>query len=291
MNIMKCIIKIVATFFAVIVILLIAGIIYIDTVAKTAIEKGATYAMGVETTVEDADIGLLSGTSSLSGLNIANPPGYTSPHLLNMKNSSVQVNYSALRGEVVRIPSMTMSGLDLYIEKRKGKSNIDVVIENLQRFESAEKPADDAGGTRFIFDEIIITDIMVHTSLLPIGGELAKVELPIDEIRLTNIGSDSDQGMVLGQLTNVIFKAILAAIIHNGVNLPGDLLADLTNGLGGLKPLGDLGIGVLTGTGDLIQGIAGGVQDVLDGVGKGLDDLGKGIGEGLGNLLGGDKKK
>ena len=76
---MKKLIKLVAVLLILLVLATVAVALYIDTIAKTAIERGATYALGVETTLGSADVGLLSGTFSMGDLTVANPAGFESP--------------------------------------------------------------------------------------------------------------------------------------------------------------------------------------------------------------------
>ena len=77
---MKLIIKLACVAVALVLGLVIAGFIYIDTVAKAAIETGATFALGVDTTVEEVAIGIFSGTSEIAGLKVANPENYTTAY-------------------------------------------------------------------------------------------------------------------------------------------------------------------------------------------------------------------
>ena len=43
-------------------------VVSIDTIAKQGVERGATYALQVPTTLDKADVGIMSGTFAMSGL-------------------------------------------------------------------------------------------------------------------------------------------------------------------------------------------------------------------------------
>ena len=58
---------------------------YVDSLAGTGIERGATYALGVPATVHEADVGLLGGTLRVDRLTVANPEGFKTPHLVAVK--------------------------------------------------------------------------------------------------------------------------------------------------------------------------------------------------------------
>ena len=59
--------------------LLIGSVTLIDAFAKKGIEAGGTYCLGVPTTLDSANIGIVSGMFGLQGLTVANPEGYESP--------------------------------------------------------------------------------------------------------------------------------------------------------------------------------------------------------------------
>jgi len=135
---MKKLIKMVAVLLILLVLATVAVAFYIDTIAKTAIERGATYALGVETTLGSADVGLLSGTFSMGDLTVANPAGFESPYFTHLGQGDVEVALKTLRQETVELPTLTLTDLEIYLDKKEGKANYDVILENLKRFESQE---------------------------------------------------------------------------------------------------------------------------------------------------------
>jgi hypothetical protein len=300
---MKWLIRIVLVIVVLLVITVLGGFMYVDVIARRGVEHGATYALGVETKLAKADVGIFSGTFDMKGLNVANPEGFQSPHFLNLGTGGVDVTLPSLRKETVELTRLNLGDLDVNLERRGGKSNYDVILDNLRKLESGEKPPEKSGSEkRFIVREIDITDVNIHFDMLPEGGELTKVDVPIDAIRLTDVGSDTDKGVLLADLSGVIIKAIMAAAVQKGGDLiPPDMLKDLRTNLGKLNSLADMGIGVvseidgkvqdLTGTideiaGDLNGGVKGAEKGIKD-AGKQLEDATKGIGD----ILGGGKKK
>ena len=75
---MKLLIKIVVGIIFLVVVAVIAVFFFLDSIARGAIESGATYALGVPTTLAKADVRLLRGEFSMSGLDVANPEGFDS---------------------------------------------------------------------------------------------------------------------------------------------------------------------------------------------------------------------
>jgi len=266
--------------------IVVIAVMSIDSIAKAAIVHGSTYALGVQTTLASADIGIFSGEFGLKGLIVANPEGFESDHFLQLDEGFLAVSLGSLRQDTVEVPTLALTGIDINLEKRGGKANYKIITDNLKRFESDDTADDGAQagagkpGKKFVVREIIIRDVNVTVDLVPVGGALTRLELPIEEIRMTDIGSDS---MTTAELTNRIIKMILAAIVSNGAQLPADLVNDLG---GALAELGDLGNMTVTETVKTVGKVA-------ERLGEGGEEVGKAIGnavEGLGGLFG-EKKK
>ncbi len=281
-----------------VVLATVAIFLAIDRIARTAIERGATYALGVETTLRDADVGVLSGEFSMNGLEVANAEGFDRDHFLRVGEGLVSVSLGSLRKDMVELPTLTLADINLVLEKKEGRSNYKVIAENLKKFESGGDgggPADQEGGKEFVIREIVITDVNVEADVVGIGGQLNRVRVPIKLIRLENVGTGAGQGVGLGQLSDIIIKAILAAVVANAADFPADLISDLGPTLEGLAGLGEMGITETLGAaGSVVESLQGlGAAESAEEVTKGIEDVGKSVEDAakeLGDLFGKKKK-
>ena len=130
---MKKIILRIAVVLLVLIITAVAAVgFYLDAIAKGAIERGATYALGVRTTLDDADLRPLSGRLSIGGLKVDNPEGFKGDYFMRLDQGGVAVRLGSLRQEVVDLPHLRLSGLDLNLERVKKEANYNVILENLK---------------------------------------------------------------------------------------------------------------------------------------------------------------
>ncbi|GJQ28262.1 MAG: hypothetical protein HBSAPP03_01460 [Phycisphaerae bacterium] len=269
-----------------VVVVLVVTVIFIDSVAKAAIEKGGTYAMGVPTTLQSADVGVMSGTFAMKGLNVANPAGFSGPHFFALASGGVAANLGSVTKDVVEIPRLTLDGIKVNLERGSKGSNYQVILDNLKRFESQDpkaKPAEDKGGKKFIVREIVITNVEVRVDMLGLGGGATAVTVPIHEIKLNNVGT-AEGGIEIGKMMNVVIKAILATAVERGGNIiPGDVLGELKGGLAQLQGLGEFGVEVIGKAGESAQKLAEGLTKVgaeaAETVKKGAEGVLKGIGD------------
>lgn len=239
----KLIFRIIAALLLLVIIALGIGWAFIDTLAEKGIEKGATYALGVETTVDDVDLSLLKSSLKIEGLNIANPPKFTTPHLMNMSKLETALVASSLIGDTVEVTKFEIDGLDVNIEKEDGLSlqtNVSRIMENLDKLSSGKGKTDEegSGGKKFKIDRILITNVVVHFHLVQgsallgdLTKELSETKIEIPQILLTDVTSDNAGGMVMSELTAKVVTAILQAVLQEAENkLPtgtGAILAEL----------------------------------------------------------------
>jgi hypothetical protein len=301
---MKRVKKIVVVVVAVVILVIVAAVVWIDRLAKVGVETGGQFAFGVPTKLDSADIGILAGRSALSGLNIANPPGFDTPHLLKLDNAALAVALGSLTGDTVEIPEFSLTGIDMNLESKSGKANFKVVLDNLGRFESSKKepqPEKAKGeGKKFVIREIVIKNVKVNVALLPIGGEATRVTVPIDELRLKNVGTAGNNGIELGQVAGTLLKAIILAAMEKGGSIvPGDLLNELKGSMASLAPLTDIGASLavnIDGTikdlgaqaGTVGKEVAQQAEGAAKQVGEAAKDAQKKVTGGLGDLF---KKK
>ncbi len=291
---MKLLLKILVVLALVVVAACVVVVLFIDSLVRTAVEESGTYALGVETTLEEADLGILSGRVALDGLAVDNPDGFEKEHFLEMGSMACVAPVASVFSDVVEVDLVELSDLTLDIERGSEGTNYGILLENLSRFDSGDEPGDepdtDAGeaeeeeeaGTskKFRIDRISLTNISVTVNLLPAGGEVTRQTLTIPKIELTDVGT-ADDGASATEIVSTLISALLQATIDAGAGtIPADLLQDLSGKLEGIESLAQ-------GKVEEIQ------KDIEDKIGDGLEDatekLGGELEKGLDGLFG-DKK-
>jgi hypothetical protein len=273
-----------------------AFLFYIDRIARQAIERGGTYALGVETRLESADLGLFAGDFAMEGLEVDNPEGFASERFLRLDRGTAAVQMGSLAGERVEIPTIRLEGVRMVLEKREGEANYEAILSNLRKLKDGEgdadapPPADREDGKSFVIRELVIEDAEVEIELLPVGGELTRTTVPLERIRLTHIGAE-EGGARMGELSGVVVQALLGATLRKAGALPQQLAGELGKGLqgvgriagGSLEVGGETLGGIADVTGELAEGAAKTIGGAAEKAGKALEKLGEGIGEALGD--------
>jgi hypothetical protein len=254
----------------VLIVLAVVGIVgvfvFADRVVASAVKSAGSNILHVGVDVGGADVSILSGSVDLQNIAVANPPGYEGPTLLKLQRVDVAADGRSLLTDEVRIRTMTLDNMEVFIEQKGLQNNLYQVIEPLRE-------PHEATGKRLIIDSLEINDITVHASLTGIPGRPPSASFTLPRIAMTELGRSEkmDTAMLIGK----VLLAVAAGIAeHDGDILPKDTMKDLT--------------GILDKAFDIGRIILGPGQSNEPNQQK---DLGKTVTEGLQNLLGGNKKQ
>ncbi|MAX27125.1 MAG: hypothetical protein CMJ19_21730 [Phycisphaeraceae bacterium] len=320
---MKKIFKALVVIVVVVLLLIVIGVgilfSQINNIAKSGIERGGTYALGVPTTLGSIDIAIFSGECDLDNLNIANPDGFTYDNFMKIGHGEFALDTSTIRSDKVVVKKLHFDTVELSIEKTKTGANYQVILDNLQKTAdslksgkepAADEPTDDAASdTGFVIQDILIKNVKVNVNLdaLGIGGEVKKTIELKDPIHLTNVGSAKDAGAQMSTVIAKLVQTMLAEIIRQGGGLLPPIISDeLGKGLEGISAIGDIGTQIIGDTvgetlnqvGNVTEGVGKAAEGVTEEAGKAVEGTTKEIGKaadgllkGVGGLLGGDKNK
>jgi hypothetical protein len=297
----KWLLALILTPIALLIIAVVVASFFVNAAAKKGIESGASYALGVPTTLNSASVGILSGKLGLSGLRIANPPGFKADKFLSLGDGRVAVSLASLTKDTITVPEFTLDTIDVNLERTASSANYKVIMDNLAKLGGkGGEPKPAPGGEkekRLIINELTIRNVNVRADLLAGGGGLGAaigqaagpITVPIAEIKLKNVGKTGTgvggTGVTVKELSSIIVQAVLAAAAENGGGLlPADLLGDLKGGLAKLDGLENVGMeigGKLRDVGKQLGQQAEEIGKDLEGkakdAGKQLEKLGEGL--------------
>lgn len=291
---------IVAVVLVLIVVLgVVGGLYYINDLVKIGVEKGGTYALGTKTTLGSADVGVFSGKAAINSLTVANPEGFKAPQFMSLGDAAVELSLASLREDVVTIPKVQISTVRVTLERKDGKTNYKVILDNLAKLKAPSDkpaPASTEPGKKFIIKDLDIKDVKVTVDMLDTPLPVGSLVVPIDEIKLTDLGSASN-GLPMSDIVGIVVRTVLATASANGGGIiPADMLSDLQSQLGALGNLDELGIKVTSQVGAELQKAADNARQQLE---KGLGDAAKtvedkvqkGLDNAVKDIFGGGKKQ
>ncbi len=195
---------------AIIAILAILMVTNLDRIVKAAIERFGSDATGTVVRVGSVKIELSKGKGTVSGLTVANPPGFKSPDLFSLGSISITIEPRTAASAVIVIDEVRLTSPQVSYEwNDKGQANVDIVRKNLNSAGST-KPAEekDTGGRekKLRIKKLVIED---GTVAVRIAGVVDKSRTAtLNRIELHDIGGQS--GTTPDQAAKQVITAILS---------------------------------------------------------------------------------
>ena len=192
------------------VIILLVGIIigvgglyfYRNMLVETAVEKGSSYALGVETDLGSAGLEISGGSLELNDFEVSNPDGYETDNFLVIKNGILDVNEGSLLDDEVVIDSFVIDGIEINFEQMGTKTNIQEIVNHIKNLDVTSS---DNGTQKFKINKISIKNISVNT-LYNLLDKKVENKFEVDDFTLNNIGDKS--GLTIGELTALVIKKV-----------------------------------------------------------------------------------
>ncbi|OQY17859.1 MAG: hypothetical protein B6I36_08235 [Desulfobacteraceae bacterium 4572_35.1] len=227
-----------------VLILVIVGIaiagatFYLDSIAKKTIEYCGSQALGVNTSVNKLHISILDGSSSITGLSIANPKGYSANNFIALKQAKVAIDVGTITSNIIHISEISLSGLHLNLEQSDQASNVKSIMDKLPKGSTTkgqpgattaqQKKSDQkTSNKKFVVDKLVLSDIGVSAKIQALGAKLSDVSLNVPQIKLTNIGQQQG-GMTMPELIRFIVEQVVNGVANNSNSIPA--LATLFKG-------------------------------------------------------------
>jgi len=257
------------------VVALVGGLLALDSFAKAAVEQGGTSALGVETTLGSASIGLFSGSVELEDLRIANPAGWQSESFLELDQGDCDIALKSLFDDPVRAQLLSLRGVRVALEQNDSSSNYGQLLENVAKNDTKDADTSEKkSGKGYLIDRIELRDVEVFVhlgnGLLGTGLFQTEATLKIPKIMLENQDSRS---LDMDGLVSFLTTRLLEEIVKDGAGLPKELLDGLDTTVNEILELDEV----------LDAGVEG-----LKKLGEGVENVGESAGKALKGVLGED---
>lgn len=199
-------------------LLLAAAVVFLwtnlDGVVKSAIERYGSQATGTAVRVQSVALHPAQGKGAIEGLTVANPPGYSAPHILSLGAVSVRVTPRSIASDPLVIDDIRIaSPLAVYEMNDEGMANVDVLRKNLGAGRSAKTGAGNRKtakeqAKRLRIRHLAIENAKVDVRIAALGDRPRTVIL--SRIEMTDIGGKN--GAPPEEVAKHIVQAILSEV-------------------------------------------------------------------------------
>lgn len=197
---------------AFVVIVVVLGAVYFvrnQLVAK-AIEKGSTYALGVNAHLGSADLAIGAGSLQLNDYVLDNPEGYETKEFMSIKFGILDISSGSVFSDTVVVDSLILDGINVSLIQRGDKGN----FVDIMNFAKTVKFDTTSGTTLIRIDKVGVRNIAVDASLKILNQVNVEKSFTIEDITLTNVGGG--KGATIGEVASIIFQEIMKKAVIKG---------------------------------------------------------------------------
>ncbi|MBI3444805.1 MAG: hypothetical protein HY055_05485 [Magnetospirillum sp.] len=234
---------------AVVLTVIVGGAVFLlsslDSIVKKVIEDVGSQVTGVKVSVGAVKISLSEGKGSISGLTVANPPGFSSDPAFRLGEISLAIDTGSVSKNPIVIKDITVAAPAVSYEIASGGSNLDALQKNVKAFTAKQgasgkaepaKSSDKSEEKKVVIDRLAITGGQVKLAAGGIPG--ADTTAKLGDIVLTGIGRDSG-GASSAQVAQKVMDSLVNGAIKSAASF-GNLLGNVGDKAKALVP-GDAG--------------------------------------------------
>ena len=198
----------------------------LDGIVKKVIEDVGTDVTQTSVDVSGVGIKLLDGKAGISGLSVANPPGFSGSNIFTLENVSVEIDIKSINSNPIIINEILVRQPQVFYEMNKDQtSNLDVLKKNVASYStssfssSSPSGADKEAETGEKGEEfkLIIKKLNFDGGHLSAVSALApdkKIEADLPAFQMNNLGQSTG-----GATSDQIAKQIIDRLVKQAVDV------------------------------------------------------------------------
>ena len=272
---LKSIVKAICCLVLFILILVLALPLWIGPVVTMVANKVVPGKIGTDFNLSEFGFNQYSGKVHVGGLTIANPEGFSKENCIDLTDLNVNVAMTTLLSDKIHVEEVVLDGL--VVSTTPVASNFKKIAANAaaaggddakKATPEPEKPAEEASPAAPAKEgkkppKVIIDSLVLRNVTVKLGG----MPIPIPEIKMKDIGAESEEGLTLEEIWVKVRDAVLSS-----ASALGSLAADLGKGAV------DAGAKIAGAAADAAKNAGGAAADAAKSVGGAAADAAKSVG-------------
>lgn len=204
-------------------IVYVGGQFFLGSMVKAGVNEFGPKMTQTKVELASASVSPVTGSGTLSGFFVGNPPGWSSDKAFYLGSVHVDIVPSSLLGDHIIINEIVIDQPEFVYETKVVSSNIGDLMKNIENATGGKSPpepkAKDEKPKKFE-----VKKFTLRNGRVTVGVGTAAMTIPMPPIELTDIGT-KEGGVTAGQLTFVVMRAVTASVIASSTqavmkNLP-----------------------------------------------------------------------
>ena len=195
-------------------IILWAGYFYLGSAAKAGIEFAGESALKTEVSVDSLSLSPLNGKTSIRGLSIANPAGFSEGPAILLGAIEAEVDISSIFGDTVEIELLRLAQPQINYETKITSDNLRALLANLPSGDDGAASESAPASTK----KILLKRLEILGPQLAIVTGLGSTQVTLPDIILTDDIGGTGGGASAAEAAEIVLRALISSI--GAANLP-----------------------------------------------------------------------
>ena len=223
----------------VLVVVALVGVnLFMGSIIKKGVETVGPAVTKVDVKLDDASLGILSGSGKLKGLLIGNPEGFKTPSAIRVGSMEVSMVPRSVFSDKVIIHSIRVLAPEVTFEGGLQGNNLSKLLDNIRGSSgngtSGGNKQSGAAGRKIQVDDLVVAGGKIDLSVGLLAGAAASVPLP--DIHMADLGQ-GPEGITAAELS----EKLLRTILESATQAAAGGLGSIGKGLGGAAQAGGTG--------------------------------------------------
>jgi hypothetical protein len=158
----------------------------LDGIIADMIESTGSEVLGTRVTVDQVTTSINNGTASVSGLTIANPPGYTDSLALDIPEIIAEVNYASQTIKSIEIESPNINA-----ELIGSKNNFQALLKQMPGADEGEDAAAEGKPLTLTIESLTLRQAIINLRITK--PEMGQREFKMDDFVMSNLSGTVDE--------------------------------------------------------------------------------------------------
>jgi uncharacterized protein involved in outer membrane biogenesis len=179
----------------------------LDLLVRVALEHWGPEVTGVKIDVDEVRISPRDGRGHISGLEVGNPPGFSSPRAARFGEVRLALEPATIASEVVHVRELAIASPQVTYERGDRGTNLDAIQRSIEAYVKAAAGGDSGTGSapkprrKFVIDRLTIRKARVLMTNKGLGGQGLTFDLP--DVDLRDVGKKQG-GVTASQVAQLV---------------------------------------------------------------------------------------
>jgi hypothetical protein len=194
----------------------------LDSIVKAAIEKYGSEATKTSVRVSSVKIQLREGSGEISGLTVANPRGFSSPHIFSLGKIRLKIDIHSITSSPIVIDELHISAPQVVYEMNQGlDSNVSALKKNIQTSTTSSaasgKKKSESKEIRLAIRKLVIDSGNIEALAAALKDK--PQSLTLKHFEMTNVGGrdGAPPARIAEEILTTLAKEVGEAVVQAGL--------------------------------------------------------------------------